>query len=89
MLYEKSVSDCVFLDFSMEDMTGIEFLEILKKRDIKVLPTVFISDFLNPILIDRAIELGVKGHMGKENMNDIDICHVIKASIVPALEPVS
>lgn len=54
ILYEKEIADCVYLDFSMDDMTGIEFLEILHARNIQLIPTILISSHLQPSLVTRS-----------------------------------
>ena len=69
ILYEKEIADCVYLDFSMDDMTGIEFLEILHARNIQLIPTILISSHLQPSLVNRAKELGIRYYLEKNDVN--------------------
>ena len=58
--------DCVLLDFFMDDMTGIELLECLKKESVPLCPTILISGHLNQQIVDKAYELGVRAHLSKD-----------------------
>ena len=73
-LYEELKPDILLMDIRMDIMTGLEAGEILlqKHRDAKIL---FLTTFLDDDYIIKALNIGAKGYMLKQDFD----------SIVPAL----
>lgn len=76
-LYKKYMPDVLLMDIRMQGMNGTEALEELLKEypDVKVL---FLTTFLDDAYIVKALELGAKGYIIKQNFEHI----------VPALKAV-
>ena len=81
LLYEQRKYDCVLLDFMMHGMTGIEFLEHLQEKNIALIPTIFISNHLNPLIIERAKELGIAAYLEKSDLTS-EILHKTVSQLV-------
>lgn len=76
-LYKEHMPDVLLMDIRMQNMTGTQALEKLLKEfpDAKVL---FLTTFLDDEYIVKALELGAKGYIIKQNFEHI----------VPALKAV-
>lgn len=76
-LYKEHMPDVLLMDIRMQNMTGTQALEGLLKEfpDAKVL---FLTTFLDDEYIVKALELGAKGYIIKQNFEHI----------VPALKAV-
>lgn len=76
-LYKEHMPDVLLMDIRMQNMTGTQALEKLLKEfpDAKVL---FLTTFLDDEYILKALELGAKGYIIKQNFEHI----------VPALKAV-
>lgn len=76
-LYKEHMPDVLLMDIRMQNMTGTQALEELLKEfpDAKVL---FLTTFLDDEYIVKALELGAKGYIIKQNFEHI----------VPALKAV-
>ena len=65
----------------MHGMTGIEFLEHLQEKNIALIPTIFISNHLNPLIIERAKELGIAAYLEKSDLTS-EILHKTVSQLV-------
>lgn len=76
-LYEQYQPDVLLMDIRMEGMNGVEASEIILSRhhDARIL---FLTTFNDDEYIIRALKMGVKGYLLKQNFD----------SIMPALEAV-
>lgn len=65
-IFEKILPDLILLDISMPFMSGIEFLEAIKKEPrLKDIPVLVISANHQRELIDQMIKLGVNDYILK------------------------
>ncbi|WP_310603164.1 response regulator transcription factor [Anaerosporobacter sp.] len=69
-LYEELNPDVVLMDIRMEGMTGLEAGEIILKKhpDAKIL---YLTTFLDDDYIIKALNIGAKGYMLKQNYESI------------------
>ena len=76
-LYDSLLPDVLLMDIRMEDMNGVDASEqiLAKHPDARIL---FLTTFSDDEYIVRALKLGVKGYILKQNFD----------SIIPALEAV-
>lgn len=76
-LYEDILPDVLLMDIRMEEMNGVDASEIILKKypDAKIL---FLTTFSDDAYIVRALKMGVKGYILKQNFD----------AIIPALEAV-
>lgn len=77
-LYRRHKPDVLLMDIRMQNVNGIDALSLLLKEfpDAKVL---FLTTFLDDEYIVKALELGAKGYIVKQNFENI----------IPALEAVN
>ena len=77
-LYQKFQPDVLLMDIRMAVMTGLEAAEVIMKqyKDAKIL---FLTTFSDDEYIIKALKLGAKGYLLKQNYD----------SIIPALKAVS
>ena len=58
--------DLLLLDINMPGVSGIDFLEFLRRReDFKSIPVVMLSTEAADVTIDQALELGADGYITK------------------------
>jgi two-component system chemotaxis response regulator CheY len=58
--------DILVLDINMPEVTGLDFLEFLRRRpEWKNLPVVMLSTEAADVTVDQAIELGADGYVMK------------------------
>jgi CheY-like chemotaxis protein len=58
--------DLFLLDINMPGVSGIDFLEFLRRRkDLKDIPVVMLSSEASDVMIDRAVELGADAYITK------------------------
>lgn len=69
-LYDEHQPDILLMDVRMQNMNGTDALEVLIKKypDAKVL---FLTTFVDDEYIVRALELGAKGYIIKQNFDHI------------------
>ena len=72
-LYEKLIPDILLMDIRMDIMTGLEGAEIIlkKHKDAKIL---FLTTFLDDEYIIKALKIGSKGYLLKQNFESIVPC---------------
>ena len=58
--------DILVLDINMPEVTGLDFLEFLRRRpEWKDLPVVMLSTEAADVTVDQALELGADGYLMK------------------------
>jgi CheY-like chemotaxis protein len=63
---ERAGIDLILLDIEMPDMSGLEFIEILKKMpEKKDIPVIFVSSHDSPEVAANVIRLGAKDYVMK------------------------
>ncbi len=77
-LYEKHKPDVLLMDIRMEVMTGLEAAEQILRRNPQA-NILFLTTFLDDEYIVRALHLGAKGYILKQNYE----------SLIPALNAVA
>lgn len=64
--------DLVTLDVDLDEMDGFQvFARLLRKRDTRPLPLVFVSDFQNAHVVEVCIQRGALGYLRKGDMADL------------------
>ena len=76
-LYEEHMPDVMLMDIRMQGMTGLEAAEIILKEN-KEAKILFLTTFSDDEYIVKALKLGVRGYILKQDFN----------GIAPALEAV-
>jgi len=69
-LYEKHIPDVLLMDIRMDVMTGLEAGEIILKKHPKA-KILFLTTFLDDEYIVKALNIGAKGYMLKQNYDNI------------------
>ena len=65
-LVEGKRLDLMILDINMPEVTGLDLLEFLRRREnTKDLPVVMLSTEASDVMIDRANELGADAYVSK------------------------
>jgi CheY-like chemotaxis protein len=65
-LVEGKRLDLMILDINMPEVTGLDLLEFLRRREnTKALPVVMLSTEASDVMIDRANELGADAYVSK------------------------
>jgi DNA-binding NarL/FixJ family response regulator len=75
-LYDKLLPEVLLMDIRMDTMTGLEGAEIIlnKHKDAKIL---FLTTFLDDEYIIKALKIGSKGYILKQNFESL--IHCLKA----------
>jgi CheY-like chemotaxis protein len=64
--------DLVTLDVDLDEMDGFQvFARLLRKRDTRPLPLVFVSDFQNAHVVEICIQRGALGYLRKDDTADL------------------
>ncbi len=77
-LYEKHLPDVLLMDIRMDTMTGLEAAEVILKQDPNA-KILFLTTFSDDEYIVRALHLGAKGYILKQDFE----------SLLPALKTVA
>ncbi len=77
-LYERLLPDILLMDIRMDNMTGLEAAEVILKAH-PAAKILFLTTFADDEYIIRALKIGAKGYILKQNFE----------SIVPALQAVN
>jgi len=65
-LFEGAHPDLFILDINMPGVSGIDFLEFLRRReDFKNIPVVMLSSEAADVTVDQAMALGANGYVTK------------------------
>jgi CheY-like chemotaxis protein len=65
-LLEEQKPDLLLLDINMPEVTGIQFLEFVRKRsDLRHLPVVMISSEVSDVTIDKTLAIGADAYVMK------------------------
>ena len=80
---DKNKPDMIILDLIMPEMNGLEFLETLKKREVKNYIPILISSQLSKMkdiskAVTSGMEVGVKGYLIKASQNTETIVKTIE-----------
>ncbi|MDR2072919.1 MAG: response regulator [Spirochaetaceae bacterium] len=58
--------DLILLDIEMPEISGLEFLGLLKRNpDLKDIPVIFVTSHANPQFIDQAMAFEAEGYIVK------------------------
>jgi CheY-like chemotaxis protein len=58
--------DLIILDLNMPEISGIDFLEYLRRQpDFEELPVVILSTEAADVMVDKAMDLGADGYVTK------------------------
>ena len=65
-LMDKGRPDLLLLDINMPEVTGLDLLEFLRRREeTKNIPIVMLSTESSDVMVDRANELGADSYVSK------------------------
>ena len=71
--------DVILLDMMMPDMSGNDFIKMLKQEDqFKNIPIVILTNFGNEELVKEAISLGARDYILKYQASPVDFAEKIK-----------
>jgi CheY-like chemotaxis protein len=71
--------DAILLDMMMPDMSGNDFIKMLKQEDeLKSIPVVVLTNFGNEELVKEAISLGARDYILKYQASPMDFAEKIK-----------
>jgi CheY-like chemotaxis protein len=74
--------DAILLDMMMPDMSGNDFIKMLKQEDqFKEIPIIVLTNFGNEELVKEAIALGAKDYILKYEASPADFAEKIKALV--------
>jgi len=85
---EKHRFDQVILDYKLPDMTGIEFLQELQKRHIKI-PIIFVTSKGSEKIAVDAMKLGVRDYIIKGEIDSKHLIESIKEILIESSLPES
>jgi two-component system, LuxR family, response regulator FixJ len=71
--------DCIIVDYQMPGLTGLEFVEELRKRG-RLVPSVMITATTDPAVERRAAELGISRVL-KKPLSNRELLAAIRAEI--------
>jgi putative two-component system response regulator len=59
-------ADLILLDIEMPEISGLEFVGLLKKSpELKNIPVIFVTSHANPLFIDQAMAFEAEGYIVK------------------------
>ncbi len=65
-LMDKGLPDLLILDINMPEVSGLDLLEFLRRRDgLKDIPVVMLSTEASDVMVDRASTLGADAYVSK------------------------
>jgi CheY-like chemotaxis protein len=65
-LLEGQRPDLFILDINMPEITGVDFLEFLRRRpELREIPVIMLSTEAAEVMIDKALELGADAYVTK------------------------
>lgn len=65
-LLEKSPPDLLILDINMPEVSGVDFLEFLRRRqESKHIPVVMLSTEAADVLVDKTLKMGANAYVTK------------------------
>jgi CheY-like chemotaxis protein len=71
--------DLILLDMMMPDMSGNDFIKMLRQEDqYKDIPIVILTNFGNEELVKEAISLGARDYILKYQASPVDFAEKIK-----------
>ena len=74
--------DCILLDYHMPDITGIEFIELLKDRlGEQSIATVMLTGSGDESIAMRAMKVGANDFLVKDGLNKDSLFHAIEYAI--------
>lgn len=81
-MLKSSKIDAVLLDMMMPDMSGNEFIKMMKQEDqFKEIPIVILTNFGNEELVKEAVALGAKDYILKYQSSPVDFAEKIKSIV--------
>ena len=78
-------SDCLIVDYQMPQMTGIELVEELKRLNISI-PTILMTAYSTPSMLERARDLGIMCCLNKP-LHDDDLSEWIRKGVAMGRDP--
>ncbi len=75
LLQEKSI-DMILLDYMLPDGTGLEFMELLKQRQLEI-PVVIITGGGNEVLASQSIQAGAYDYLPKSQLGVASLARII------------
>jgi diguanylate cyclase (GGDEF)-like protein len=77
--------DCILLDYQLPDMTGLEFLKLLKKEDAISIPVIMLTGSGNEKIAIEALKTGAYDYLNKGDLKPEILYNTIANAIEKSL----
>lgn len=78
---ERSVPDCILLDYMLPDITGLDALPLLRRKLQSTMCVILLTGSGNEEIVVQAFRSGVMDYLQKGNFMPSELCHAVEVAI--------